>query len=155
MDALTGHAGSWTGTNGFRLMPDDPLQDAPASASVSHAAGGHLTQVAYTWSHPQDGDQDGLLVLGAGEEPGTVVGFWADSWHQKPDPRVLAGTVVGGVVSAECTYAGDWGWRIVVDVADPDVLHLSMLNVIPDSAATATMAAGPYPAMWAPLRRGS
>ncbi|WP_026911702.1 DUF1579 family protein [Patulibacter minatonensis] len=155
MDAFAGHTGSWTGTNGFRLMPDDPLQDAPAGAVVRGAAGGHLTEIAYTWSHPQDGEQDGLLVLGAGEAPGTVVGLWGDSWHQKPEPRVLSGTSAGRVLTVSCTYAGDWGWQVVVDASDPEVLHLSMHNVIPASAATDTMRAGPYPAMWAPLRRGA
>ncbi len=63
------HVGAWVGPNGFRLMPSDPLADAPMSATVSLAAGGELAQIAYSWVHPADGEQDGLLVLGQGDEP--------------------------------------------------------------------------------------
>ena len=74
--ALTDRAGAWTGTNGFRLMPADPMHDAPATAEVDVKAGGSLVAISYTWSHPADGPQDGLLVLGAGGDPGGVTAFW-------------------------------------------------------------------------------
>jgi hypothetical protein len=153
MEQLSEHVGSWVGTNGFRLMPDDPQHDAPATACVSPAAGGALTEIAYTWSHPGDGEQSGLLVLGPGGEPGAVLAFWGDSWHQGPEPRVLTGDVADGVVTVAYTYAGDWRWELAVDASAPDVLVLTMRNVIPESAATDAMAAGPYAAMVAPLVR--
>jgi hypothetical protein len=58
---LPDSAGTWIGTNGFRLMPGDPLAELPASVTVSTAAGGHLLSVAYRWEHPADGPQEGLL----------------------------------------------------------------------------------------------
>ena len=153
MRELGRHDGAWGGTNGFRMMPSDPLQEAPTSAVVSRAASGLLVQVAYTWEHPGDGVQEGLLVLGQGGEPNAIVAFWADSWHQSPEPRSLEGTIEDGVVTVGYDYSGEWRWEIVVDVAELDRLTVTMNNVIPDSAATAEMPAGPYAAMRAVLGR--
>jgi hypothetical protein len=41
------------GTNGFRLLPSDSLSEAPATGTVSLAAGGCVATIAYTWIHPQ------------------------------------------------------------------------------------------------------
>lgn len=153
MRQLERHAGTWSGTNGFRLMPSDPLRDAPFRATVAPAASGNLTQIAYTWVHPDDGEQEGLLVLGAGSEPDAVAAFWGDSWHQSPEPRSLEGSVEDGVVTVGYAYGGDWRWQIALDVGVSDRLTLTMSNVIPASAATEAMPAGPYAAMRAELRR--
>ena len=64
---LPNSVGTWVGTNGFRLMPGDPLVEFPALLTVTTAAGGHLTSVAYSWEHPDDGAQDGLLLIGSAE----------------------------------------------------------------------------------------
>ncbi|MEU4478459.1 hypothetical protein AB0F68_10410 [Micromonospora sp. NPDC023966] len=88
---LADFAGSWAGTNGFRLMPADPLAESPAALTVTTAAGGHLTSVAYSWTHPDDGPQDGLLVIGAGDQEGSLVAVWGDSWHRQPTPMSLTG----------------------------------------------------------------
>src|SRR3954447_24879218 len=73
-------AGTWTGSNGFRLMPTDDLYDAPATAALSTAAGGHDLVVSYTWAHPVDGPQDGVLVVGSPEDEQKVVtAAWGDS----------------------------------------------------------------------------
>jgi hypothetical protein len=148
--------GAWAGTNGFRLMPTDPLRELPATATVSTAAGGHLTLVAYTWEHPDDGPQDGVLLVGStGEGEGnTVTATWGDSWHQKPAPLSLSGSrAADGAVSLEAAYAGDWAWRILIEAGDDGELLLRMDNVIPESHATADMPAGPYPAMLMLARR--
>jgi hypothetical protein len=155
MGHLEGYDGAWVGSNAFRLMPNDPPHVAPISATVSHAANGDLTQVAYSWTHPDDGAQDGLLVLGPGGEPGTVAAFWGDSWHQKPEPRTLAGTRDGGAVIVGYAYSGEWRWEIALGTPLPDRLTLRMSNVVPASAATDEIAAGAYAAMSAELRRAS
>src|SRR5512145_1460216 len=93
MQLLTRHAGMWAGTNRFRLMPDDPAAEASATAQLSLGAGGNLAVLAYTWRHPDDGAQDGLLVLGPDEAPGGVVALWGDSWHQKPAAKQLRGAI--------------------------------------------------------------
>jgi hypothetical protein len=148
--ALTEAAGAWAGSNGFRLMPSDPLHEAPATAHVSAAAGGGLVAVAYTWSHPADGAQDGLLVVGAGDEPGAATAFWGDSWHQSPAPRTFAGTIDGGVVTVGYEYEAGWWWHVVVDPTDPGTLRLRMDNVVPPREGSPETR---YPAMVTELRR--
>jgi hypothetical protein len=155
---LTGAAGHWTGTNGFRLMPADALADRPAAALVVEAAGGHLTSFAYTWEHPDDGPQEGLLVFGPAEsDEAGVVALWGDSWHQQPAPRPFAGRRAGdGAVELSAEYGGGWAWQIAVQVDgdDADSLTLVMRNVIPADQATADEQAGPYVVMQMELRRG-
>jgi hypothetical protein len=151
------HAGSWHGTNGFRLMPGDPQQHSPATATVFRAAGGQLTSIAYTWSHPEDGNQDGLLVLGPGDSgPGEqrgVIWFWGDSWHQKPEPKLLAGSIGRGGITVSYAYEDEWRWQITLDTSVPGELNLLMENVVPASAGTGDLVAGPYAVMLAELRK--
>jgi hypothetical protein len=152
MPAFSKHVGSWTGSNGFRLMPDDPPHVAPATADVSTAAG-NLTAIAYTWSHPEDGAQDGLLVIGPDGEPEGAVAFWGDSWHQTPQPTLLAGGFSDGLLAVSYEYGGEWRWQISVETSNPDSLRLRMENIVPKSAETEAGAAGAYTAMLSELRR--
>ena len=134
---------SWAGTNGFRLMPADPLADGPATATLTTAAGGHLTSFAYTWVHPTDGPQDGLLVYGPG-----VAAFWGDSWHQQPEPRVLDGSSdEAGAIELSCEYGGGWRWEISLRVEAGVAIAMEMRNVIPAEHATPDETAGPYVVM--------
>jgi hypothetical protein len=153
MNSLAEHQGSWTGTNGFRLMPTDQPHVAAATADVSAGAGGNLALIAYTWSHPEAGEQSGLLVIGPGEAPGTAVAFWGDSWHQAPTPKTLLGTADSGVVALGYSYAEGWEWRITVDAADAGSLRLRMDNVVPPSVAAQGDGPLAYWAMDADLRR--
>ncbi|MEU5527458.1 hypothetical protein ABZ744_11015 [Micromonospora chersina] len=151
---LADSAGSWSGTNGFRLMPTDPLAGSLATITVTTAAGGHLTSVAYSWAHPDDGPQDGLLVVGAGAQEGSLVAVWGDSWHQQPTPMSLTGGPgADGTFELRGEYGGGWAWRIVFDTADAERLRMRMDNVIPADQATAEMPAGPYPVMVAEVTR--
>ena len=133
MQAFADHQGSWTGTNGFRLMPTDDPHTAPATLELPTAAGGHLTLIAYTWSHPADGPQTGHLTLGSGTEANEAVALCADSWHQKPAPTTLTGALSATTLTLSCLYAGDWQWIITLDTTSPDELHLRMDNVVPPS----------------------
>ena len=151
---LTDVTGAWAGTNAFRLMPADPLAESPAALAVATAAGGHLTTVSYSWDHPDDGPQDGLLVIAAGDRPGSLVAWWGDSWHQQPTPMTLTGAADGvSAVELSAEYGGGWGWRIVLDTADPALLRLRMENVVPADQAGPGTPAGPYPAMLTEVRR--
>ncbi|HEU4807619.1 MAG TPA: hypothetical protein VFT01_05100 [Homoserinimonas sp.] len=149
------HLGTWHGTNDFRLMPTDPFHTAPAGATVLRAAGGNLATITYNWAHPEDGEQSGQLVVGPGEEEGAVVGFWGDSWHQHPSPRMLLGTVENDVVTVGYEYAEGWWWRIIVDLTDQAALHLRMDNVVPEAAGDATFTGGAYSAMVTSLTRSA
>ncbi|WP_433284970.1 hypothetical protein [Micromonospora sp. CA-244673] len=151
---LADFAGSWAGTNGFRLMPPDPLAESPATVTVTTAAGGHLTSIAYSWTHPDDGPQDGLIVVGAGDREGSLVAVWGDSWHQQPTPMSLTGGPgTGATFELAGEYGGGWAWRIVFDAADGEHLRMRMDNVIPADQATTEMPGGPYPVMVTDVRR--
>jgi len=151
---LPNSAGTWVGTNGFRLMPGDPLVEFPATVTVTTAAGGHLTSVAYSWEHPDDGAQDGLLVIGSADEDGSLVAMWGDSWHQKPTPMMLSGSRgTDATLELEGEYGGDWRWRVMLDASDAESLRMQMDNVIPAERATADIPDGPYPVMVMRTRR--
>ncbi len=144
-------AGTWHGTNGFRMMPTDEFHDAPATATLTTAAGGQAVVVTYTWVHPDDGPQEGVLLLGSPDEHQAVTAAWVDSWHQHPAVLMLAGVATDGRLEVTADYGGGWLWTIAVegDVA----LRLTMLNVVPPEQATDEVAAGPYPVMVAELHR--
>ncbi|MEV0154555.1 hypothetical protein AB0H57_12550 [Micromonospora sp. NPDC050686] len=153
---LPDFVGTWMGTNGFRLMPGDPLADSPAAATVTVAAGGHLTSIGYRWEHPDDGPQDGLIVVWAAGEDGSLAAVWGDSWHQKPVPMSLSlsgNRGAGGIVELDGGYGGGWAWRIVFDTTDVEQFQMRMDNVVPAGEATAELPSGPYPAMVMHLRR--
>src|SRR5262245_56436359 len=94
--ASFGHcAGTWSGSNGFRLMPTDELAEAPAAAAVTTPAGGHGLLVTYEWVHPADGPQEGVLLVGSPDDESQVVSAaWGDSWHQKPSILALTGSLI-------------------------------------------------------------
>jgi hypothetical protein len=150
--SLADCAGTWLGSNGFRLMPTDEFAERPAGATLALAAGGHLTSLAYTWEHPDDGPQEGLLVFGPGEDAGSVVALWGDSWHQQPAPRAFAGSGDDEAVELEADYGGGWLWRIALSAPGPSALTLRMDNVVP--AEHRPEDAGPYTAMLMELRPG-
>jgi len=152
-EAFTAATGEWTGVNGFRLLPVDPFVARAASAELKLPAGGHLLAFAYAWEHPEDGGQDGLLVVGAGQD-GTLAATWGDSWHQKPEPLPMTGAVEApGRLRVSGHYAGDWGWVIALTAEGGESLTMTMENVVPATAATAEVTAGPYTVMLAELRR--
>ncbi len=152
MQLLAGHTGDWAGTNRFRLMPDDPPAGADATAQLSLGAGGNVAVLAYTWTHPDDGAQDGVLVLGPDEAPGEVVAQWGDSWHQAPAAKQLRGATGDHSLTVGYSYAEGWEWRITITADRPDVLRWRMDNVVP-ATASGTGEAVTYWAMDAELRR--
>ena len=154
MDTSFGRfAGSWRGSNGFRLMPTDELYEAAATAELTTAAAGHDLVLRYTWVHPADGPQDGVLMVGSPDNERHVTAAWGDSWHQKPPILVLTGTLTERGLEVTADYGGGWLWVISLDGEGDDRLLLTMQNVIPAEHATDEVAAGPYPTMVAELQR--
>lgn len=152
MQLLREHGGSWRGRTRFRLRPTDAPSEGTATATLTVGGGGNLTSLGYTWEHPTDGPQHGLLVVGPAEQPDQAVALWSDSWHQ-PTAQVLTGPVDGTVVTVACTYGGDWEWVIAVDATDADTLTVRMDNVVPASMAGEGRATGAYWAMDSELHR--
>jgi hypothetical protein len=129
-------------------MPTDELYDAPATAELRTAADGHDLVLMYTWTHPADGLQDGVLVVGSPEDDRPVVtAAWGDSWHQKPAMRTLTGSLIERRLEVTADYGGGWRWAISLDGSRDDRLALTMDNIIPAGQATNEVPAGPYPVM--------
>lgn len=57
--AFDDHTGSWGGSNQFRLMPTDPLHEAPATADVT----GRHGQGGWHWRIVVDATVPGALGL--------------------------------------------------------------------------------------------
>lgn len=121
------HHGRFTGTNRLWFVPGTP----------AHISDGELTVEANTvsvrWAHEGDA-KEGTIVL-SGPAP-SCRGDFTDTFHAKSG-QVLNGHVQGSSVRLYGTYpAGDgspdWGWRIVMDWADPDQFSLRMFNLLPD-----------------------
>ncbi|HTF39956.1 MAG TPA: hypothetical protein VK754_05100 [Propionibacteriaceae bacterium] len=110
--------------------------------------------LGYTWTHPEDGAQEGLLAFGIAGSDNAIVALWADSWHQHPEAKVCEGNLdESGVISLDNEYGNGWRWQIVVDTSKTDVLFLWMHNVIPPEVATEEISAGPYVVMSMELHR--
>lgn len=124
------HTGTWQGDCGFRLMPTDLLDRRPSRAQAAVEADGHGWSLRYTWEHPVDGEQAGTILLGTPDEEGTIAAGWVDSWHQKPELRLLTGQVVQEVVTLHMEYSG-WGWTIALH-PEGESLRMEMCNVIPE-----------------------
>lgn len=123
--------GDGDGSYAFRMLPTDEFDDGSSSVSVDSVANGRAVLVSYTWTHPEDGDQRGTLMLGVAAEDGAVTAGWVDSWHQRDVVQLTGtGTGTGAVVGYE--YAPGWTWEIEVSV-DAGALALVMHNGVPES----------------------
>ncbi len=136
------------------MMPGDDFDERPCTAELTSGAGGQSLLLTYTWEHPDDGPQDGVLLVGSPPDGETAVSAaFGDSWHQHPGLMQFEGTSSGGRVELAAEYGGGWGWQIAVGTGDQ--LTLTMSNVIPEEHATADAAAGPYLVMDATLQQES
>ena len=88
-----------------------PSHAAVATADVSSTAAGGLTTIAYTWTHPDDGEQDGLLVRGPDDDLDSVIALWGDSWRKSPAARSWwarsTASRCGSTTSTPATGGGD------------------------------------------------
>jgi hypothetical protein len=127
--------GDWSGTNAFRMMPDDDYTSSPASLAIQRGPGDGALLIRYTWAH-EGADHAGLLLIAVGDE-GAADAAWLDSFHQQPQWMGLSGAMHdSGRVSLAGTYAEVWAWRISIDPTD-GVPEIVMDNVPPG--------AEPYP----------
>lgn len=132
MNPFLDQVGSWSGTNRFRLMPDDEFASGDSTAVSQAEAGGWGWSLRYTWIHPEDGAQSGLLLVASPSDDGSITAAWIDSWHQKPYLQAFSGAVVDGQVQVTAEYAPGWEWRIEAGPdAESDDLRMVMSNVVP------------------------
>ena len=126
------HQGSFRGPNRLWFEPNS-TERCEGTMTVG------ATSLDYTWSF-RGKPQTGRLAL-FGPAP-AVRAEWRDSWHMG-NGTGLNGFVDEGVLRLFCTYpAGDgpeWGWRIELDMRDPEHLVLRMYNVEPDGSIQAAV----------------
>ena len=106
MNPLSTHVGRWDGTCAFRMMPTDDFASLPSFATSDVEADGFGWSLRYVWTHPDDGVQSAILLVGAPDAEGVVTAAWSDAWHQKPHLGVLTGGVVDGRMHLAMEYAG-------------------------------------------------
>ena len=128
--------GEWEGRNRLWLSPDEPARESATTATIALAAQGRFLTVSYRWA---DGEkpQDGVILLGAGQQGKALEAAWADSFHM--GDALMPCTVIvesSGEVSLVGSYAAppgpDWGWRIEIHPDAADGFQLRMYNVTPD-----------------------
>jgi hypothetical protein len=141
---FTDIAGSWKGHNGFRLMPDDDLFDAPTTAAATLTARGSVLSLCYDWQHPDNGQQEGTLVI-ARTADNAACGLWLDTWHQKSAQPLADVEHTDESIMFEFEYAEGWRWQIEVGIAEE--LLVTMRNIVPREPVT------PYEAMIMRLER--
>lgn len=122
------HHGSWKGEN--RLWLEDPRAPERSEGELELGAG----SLRYAWQF-RGAPQSGAIELSG--PPSSLRADWKDSWHAR-DGMLLHGYLADGVLSLYGTYpAGDgpaWGWRIELDVRDPEHAVMRMFNVEPAGA---------------------
>ena len=134
----------FSGTNRFRMYPTDEYVGTESDAVLRAVADGCGHSLEYTWVHPTDGPQSGVLLFGLPEADGSVTASLLDSWHQRTGPVTLTGRERNGRIEVGYEYGGGWGWRIDLGPT-PQGWSMTMSNVIPRDADG--LAEGPYEVM--------
>ena len=123
----------FTGTNRFRMYPSDEYVGAESDAVLREVADGCGHSLEYSWMHPTDGPQRGVLLFGRPADDGVVTACLLDSWHQRSGPVTLRGVERHGRVEVGYEYGGGWGWLIDVGPTSQG-WSMTMSNVIPPDA---------------------
>jgi hypothetical protein len=123
------HHGAWKGPNRLWLEnPEPEISDGSLIASAS--------TLSYTWLFGGQTKEGKLALFGPA---GAVRADWNDTFHATSG-MALHGRFDAGLLLLYGTYAAgdgpEWGWRIEVDVRDPQHLLLRMLNIDPNDNAT-------------------
>ena len=76
-----------------------------------------------------------MILLALDEKSGENRSAWLDSWHMARQVMTCECETNDEMATLSGSYAAppgpDWGWRIEVDLRDPEHLTLRMFNVPP------------------------
>lgn len=133
--SLEGIAGLWSGHGQlhmpFQEVEAERLQSYPSTMDVTHH--GTYLALTYTWVLASGDQQQGTLLITAGDEGVVTIG-WTDSWHQNAAVMLLTGAndETGITTLGSYTYPGydPFGWEISLRKRG-DELELEMVNIDP------------------------
>jgi len=121
------HHGRFAGPNRLWFMPGTPAHRSDGVLVVS------ATRVDVEWSHEGKAHRGSIAL--SGPAPACAAQF-TDTFHAEKGMAFHGRGQGSGLVLYGTYPAGDgspdWGWRIEMDWADPEHLHLRMFNVLPD-----------------------
>jgi hypothetical protein len=128
------HHGTFRGTNRLWLEPGKPPESSPGTLVAS------ADRLVVRWSREGEAKEGSLVFRGP---PAACRCDFTDPFHA-PGGMIFHGHLAEGVLRLYGTYgvgegAPDWGWRIEVDLGDPDRLTLRMVNVEPSGEETAAV----------------
>lgn len=119
------HRGFFRGPNRLWLMPGTPVSRSDGTIEAGAA------RIAYTWAHDGKRHEGTLELFGP---HASCRGLLRDTFHAESG-LTLHGLLEDGLLRLFTTYpAGDgpdWGWRIELDLRDPEHLVLRMFNCLP------------------------
>ena len=115
MPDLSAHLGTWEGSWSTFLDPNQPYDESPVKATISHDDDELV--IDYKGAIAGDG------VTGTirwSEDDGTTTVDWVDSWHTEGRHEHLVGS---GGAPPSYEYNGDdpWIWDITIEASDSGV----------------------------------
>ena len=125
------YEGSWQGSNGLRMLPEEEFDRSGATAQVRMVGGGLATQIDYTWEHGGE-PQSGMLLVNAVD--GAASAVFLDTFHQAPGWLMMSGTASADGFEVAATYAPGFDWIIAVRWLG-DRWEMSMSNALAGTGA--------------------
>ncbi|MES2685131.1 MAG: DUF1579 family protein [Pseudomonadota bacterium] len=130
--------GDWLGENLLWMNPAEPPLASHSKMTVATTAQGKFITLAYTWAY-EGKPQDGLLLIGDGNQHGIASAGWVDSFHQSGKVMHCTGSASPTGFAVTGAYAAppgpDWGWRLSVNASVTGELILEMHNLPPGGEA--------------------
>lgn len=127
------HRGFFRGPNRLWLMPGTPVSRSEGTLEAG------ASRIAYTWAHEGKRHEGTLELFGP---LASCRGELRDTFHAESG-LTLHGFSEDGVVRLFTTYpAGegpDWGWRIELDLRDPEHFLIRMYNCLPGGPTVLAM----------------
>jgi len=133
-------AGTWAGTMHTWLEPEGAPYEAPVQGSIQLVLDGRFALYLYQ-SRLQDEPVHGLLTMGYNTVLERYEASWIDSFHTRTAVMFCTGEqnatgfwVLGSY--PDPLGGPDWGWRMELELRDPEHIVLTAFNISPEGVET-------------------